>query len=198
MKTKFILASNSPRRREILCNVGADFVVHASDVDESVPSGTLPFDAVKMISARKAKAVKVELGKEADGKIILSADTVVSADGKILGKPKNDEEAVEMLKFLSGRCHKVYTGFTIIKDDAEYTDFESTDVFFKNLSEKEILSYVKTGEGADKAGSYGIQGIGELLVEKINGDYFNVVGFPISKINVTLFEKFGINLLYFE
>lgn len=198
MKNEFILASNSPRRREILNNAGVSFFVHALEVDESVPSGTLPFDAVKIISARKANAVKSELGERAAGKIILSADTVVSADGKILGKPENEIKAVEMLRFLSGRRHTVYTGFTIIKDEFEFSDYESTDVFFRTLSEKEIVSYVKTGEGNDKAGSYGIQGIGGLLTEKIQGDYFNVVGLPISKINVTLFEKLGINLLYFE
>lgn len=198
MKNEFILASNSPRRREILNNAGVSFFVYALEVDESVPSGTLPFDAVKIVSARKANAVKSELGERAAGKIILSADTVVSADGKILGKPENEIKAVEMLRFLSGRRHTVYTGFTIIKDEFEFSDYESTDVFFRSLSEKEIVSYVKTGEGNDKAGSYGIQGIGGLLTEKIQGDYFNVVGLPISKINVTLFEKLGINLLYFE
>lgn len=198
MKNEFILASNSPRRREILNNAGVSFFVYALEVDESVPSGTLPFDAVKIVSARKANAVKSELGERASGKIILSADTVVSADGKILGKPENEIKAVEMLRFLSGRRHTVYTGFTIIKDEFEFSDYESTDVVFRSLSEKEIVSYVKTGEGNDKAGSYGIQGIGGLLTEKIQGDYFNVVGLPISKINVTLFEKLGINLLYFE
>lgn len=194
MKNEFILASNSPRRREILNNAGVSFFVYALEVDESA----LPFDAVKIVSARKANAVKSELGERAAGKIILSADTVVSADGKILGKPENEIKAVEMLRFLSGRRHTVYTGFTIIKDEFEFSDYESTDVFFRSLSEKEIVSYVKTGEGNDKAGSYGIQGIGGLLTEKIQGDYFNVVGLPISKINVTLFEKLGINLLYFE
>ena len=196
MDTGLILASKSPRRKEILSNVGLDFEIVVSDTDESVPNGTLPFDAVKEISSRKAIAVKNTLGEKAKGKIILSADTVVVLDGKIIGKPKDEKDAVAILTSLSGRNHMVYTGFTIIKDDFIFSVYESTDVYFRPLSEKEIKIYVASVEPMDKAGAYGIQQLGALLVEKIHGDYFNVMGLPINKISVTFFQKLGINLLY--
>jgi len=195
MDIGLILASKSPRRKEILHNVGLDFEIYVSDTDESVPVGTLPFDAVMEISARKAKAVKDALADEAKGKIILGADTVVALDNEIIGKPRNEENAVEILTRLSGNRHVVYTGFTIIKDDFVYSDFESTNVYFRNLTENEIRSYVASGEPMDKAGAYGIQQLGALLVNKIHGDYFNVMGLPINKIAVTFNEKLGINLL---
>lgn len=195
MDIGLILASKSPRRKEILSNVGLDFEIVVSDTDESVPNGTLPFDAVMEISKRKALAVQKALGDKAKGKIILGADTVVALDNEIIGKPKSGENAVEILKRLSGNRHVVYTGFTLVKDDFVYSDFESTNVYFRALSEKEIVSYVKSGEPMDKAGAYGIQQLGALLVNKIHGDYFNVMGLPINKISVTLSEKFGINLL---
>lgn len=195
MDIGLILASKSPRRKEILSNVGLDFEIVVSDTDESVPDGTLPFDAVMEISRRKALAVQKALGDKAKGKIILGADTVVALDNEIIGKPKSGENAVEILKRLSGNRHVVYTGFTLVKDDFVYSDFESTNVYFRALSEQEIVSYVKSGEPMDKAGAYGIQQLGALLVNKIHGDYFNVMGLPINKISVTLSEKFGINLL---
>lgn len=195
MDIGLILASKSPRRKEILSNVGLDFEIVVSDTDESVPDGTLPFDAVMEISRRKALAVQKALGDKAKGKIILGADTVVALDNEIIGKPKSVENAVEILKRLSGNRHVVYTGFTLVKDDFVYSDFESTNVYFRALSEQEIVSYVKSGEPMDKAGAYGIQQLGALLVNKIHGDYFNVMGLPINKISVTLSEKFGINLL---
>lgn len=195
MDIGLILASKSPRRKEILSNVGLDFEIVVLDTDESVPNGTLPFDAVMEISRRKALAVQKALGDKAKGKIILGADTVVALDNEIIGKPKSGENAVEILKRLSGNRHVVYTGFTLIRDDFVYSDFECTNVYFRALSEKEIVSYVKSGEPMDKAGAYGIQQLGALLVNKIHGDYFNVMGLPINKISVTLSEKFGINLL---
>ncbi len=195
MDIGLILASKSPRRKEILSNVGLDFEIVVSDTDESVPDGTLPFDAVMEISKRKALAVQKTLGDKAKGKIILGADTVVALNNGIIGKPKSRENAVEILKRLSGNRHVVYTGFTLIRDDFVYSDFESTNVYFRALSEQEIVSYVKSGEPMDKAGAYGIQQLGALLVNKIHGDYFNVMGLPINKISVTLSEKFGINLL---
>ncbi len=195
MDIGLILASKSPRRKEILENVGLDFEILVSDTDESVPFGTLPFDAVMEISKRKAMAVKTVLADKADGKIILGADTVVALDNEIIGKPKNRENAIEILSRLSGNRHVVYTGFTVIKDDFVYSDFESTNVYFRRLSEKEIVSYVDSGEPMDKAGAYGIQKLGSLLVNKICGDYFNVMGLPINKIAVTFCEKLGINLL---
>lgn len=195
MDINLILASKSPRRKEILSNVGLDFEIFVSDTDESVPFGTLPFDAVKEISCRKAKAVRDALGDKAKGKIILGADTVVSLDNDIIGKPADERDAVEILKKLSGNKHIVYTGFTVIRDDFIYSDYESTEVYFRNLSQEEIAAYVKSGEPMDKAGAYGIQQLGALLVEKIHGDYFNVMGLPINKIAVTFYQKLGINLL---
>ena len=196
MNINLILASKSPRRKEILQNVGLDFEIIVSDTDESVPFGTLPFDAVKEISRRKALAVKNSLGDKSHGKIILGADTVVALDNRIIGKPKDKEDAVAILKSLSGKKHTVYTGFTIVKDDSVFSDFESTDVYFRTLTDNEIQAYVDGGEPMDKAGAYGIQQKGALLVDKIHGDYFNVVGLPINKIAVTFYEKLGINLLY--
>lgn len=196
MDIGLILASKSPRRKEILQNAGLDFEIIVSHTDESVPAGTLPFDAVMQISQRKAQAVKNVLGDKAKNKIILSADTVVVIDNEIIGKPKDQEDAFSILSRLSGKRHVVYTGFTIIKDDFLYSDFESTNVYFRQLSDREIMSYIKSGEPMDKAGAYGIQHKGALLVNKIHGDYFNVVGLPINKIAVTFYEKLGINLLY--
>ena len=117
-----------------------------------------------------------------DSDIIIGADTVVALDGKILGKPKNDENAREMLKFLSGKAHSVFTGVTLIKGDITRSFAVETKVKFFDLTDEEIDEYIKTGEPADKAGAYGIQGYGSLLVEKIDGDYFNVVGLPVSKL----------------
>ena len=196
MDIGLILASKSPRRKEILQNAGLDFEVIVSHTDESVPCGTLAFDAVMQISQRKAQAVKGVLGDKAKNKIILSADTVVVIDNEIIGKPKDEKDAFSILSRLSGKRHVVYTGFTIIKDDFIYSDFESTNVYFRQLSDTEIMSYIKSGEPMDKAGAYGIQHKGALLVNKIHGDYFNVVGLPINKIAVTFYEKLGINLLY--
>ena len=195
MDINLILASKSPRRKEILTNAGLEFEVCVSDTDESVPNGTLPYNAVMEISKRKAFAVKELLREKADGKIILAADTVVALDNRIIGKPKDEQDAFDILKSLSGKKHTVYTGFTIIKDDFEYTDYEASDVYFRTLSDEEILSYIRTKEPMDKAGAYGIQQKGALLVSKIHGDYFNVVGLPIFKISVTFSEKLGINIL---
>ena len=195
MDIGLILASKSPRRKEILSNVGLDFEIYVSDTDESVPFGTLPYDAVMQISRRKAEAVRNALGEKAKGKIILGADTVVTLENRIIGKPKDKDDAVEILKSLSGKRHVVYTGFTVIKDDFLYSDFESTNVYFRSLTQEEIIAYVNSGEPMDKAGAYGIQQLGALLVNKIHGDYFNVMGLPINRIAVTFNEKLGINIL---
>ncbi len=195
MDIGLILASKSPRRKEILSNVGLDFEIYVSDTDESVPFGTLPYDAVMQISRRKAEAVRNALGEKAKGKIILGADTVVTLENRIIGKPKDKEDAIEILKSLSGKRHVVYTGFTLIKDDFLYSDFESTNVYFRALTQEEIVAYVDSGEPMDKAGAYGIQQLGALLVNKIHGDYFNVMGLPINRIAVTFNEKLGINIL---
>ena len=177
-----ILASQSPRRRELMKLITPDFTVKVSDVDETLPKGIAPDKAVLYLSKIKAEPFA---GK---GVTVIGADTVVAIDGEILGKPANTDEAEEMLKKLSGKTHSVFTGVTVIKDGETHSFCEKTDVKFFDLSEKEINNYVKTGEPLDKAGAYGIQGFGALLVEGINGDYFNVVGLPISRLNRLLME----------
>ncbi len=191
---KVILASKSPRRKEILQNVGVAFTVDVPDVDENVSPVLSPSEAVLEISRRKAEKV----AKRHDGEdfIVISADTIVTIDGKIIGKPRDKEDAFGILKSLSGRCHEVFTGFTVSDGVQTQTGFEVTRVYFKALKDEDIRKYIETGEPMDKAGAYGIQGKGCILVDKIEGDYYNVVGFPISKICVTIAEKFGINILY--
>lgn len=191
---KIILASKSPRRREILEVMGVDFEINVADADERVEETLTPVEAVCEISKRKAAAVlERHKGEES---IIVSADTVVVIDGKVIGKPKDEEDAFNIIKSLSGRTHEVYTGFTVCGKGKTKTDFEVTKVHFKELCDDDIRRYIATGESMDKAGAYGIQQKGNLFVEYIHGDYYNVVGFPISKICVTIRDLFGINLLY--
>lgn len=190
---KIILASKSPRRKEILETMGVQFEIDVADVDESVDACLSPVEAVCEISKRKAQKIAERHG---DDEIVISADTVVVIDGKIIGKPKDKEDAFCILKNLSGRTHEVYSGFTVCGNGKTKTDFEVTKVHFKELLDEDIRRYVATGESMDKAGAYGIQQKGNLFVDYIHGDYYNVVGFPISKICVTIRELFGINLLY--
>ncbi len=204
-----ILASGSPRRRELLTQAGLRFVVKSAEVDET-PTETEPARVVEELSRRKAEAVAA-LEKETENRplspqplprIIVAADTIVALDGEILGKPKDEEDAVRMLTELSGRTHQVYTGVTILPVDTAGGDREPspvsgeetenrplspdvtfsccTRVTFYPLKEEEIRDYVGTGEPMDKAGAYGIQGLGVRLVERIEGDYNNVVGFPLA------------------
>lgn len=172
-----ILASKSPRRRELLSLITTDFEIKSADVDETLPKGISPQDAVEYLS--RIKAEPFNNGTDT----IIGADTVVAVDGKILGKPCDRQQAVEMLKSLSGKYHSVFTGVTVIKPENTVMFSVETKVKFFELSENEINNYTATGECDDKAGAYGIQGKGSLLVEKIDGDYFNVVGLPISKLN---------------
>ena len=178
---KLVLASKSPRRSEILKNAGYDFVVRVADADETIPDGTKPEDAVVFLAARKAMAVE-----RADDEIVIGADTIVVLDNKILGKPKDREVAYNMLKSLSGRVHSVFTGVCIIENGKSMTFAEETEVEFLSLTDEEIYGYIDTNDCYDKAGAYGIQGYASKFVKRINGDYFNVVGLPISAI----FEKF--------
>ena len=178
---KLVLASKSPRRSEILKNAGYEFTVRVADADETIPEGTKPEDAVVFLAARKAMAVE-----RADDEIVLGADTIVVLDNKILGKPKDREDAYNMLKSLSGRVHSVFTGVCIIENGKSMTFAEETEVQFLSLTDEEIYGYIDTNDCYDKAGAYGIQGYASKFVKGINGDYFNVVGLPISAI----FEKF--------
>ena len=175
---KIILASASPRRKELLETAGVEFEICVSDADESIPEGTLPADAAKMTATKKALAV-AESHKD---DIVIGADTIVVANGKILGKPKDKADAEAMLTMLSGIEHEVITGVCIV-NGGETNAFEQiSKVKFYPLTAEEIRAYVATNEPMDKAGSYGIQGKGCTLVEKIDGDYFNIVGLPVAKV----------------
>ena len=182
---KYVLASASPRRRELMNIISDEFDVVVSDADETAVKsyGVPPGIYVQQLALLKAaaSAKKVLKNKKA---LIISADTIVVLDGQILGKPADEHDAEETLKLLSGRTHEVYTGYCImrIKDAKTVCGSVRTEVKFRALTEDAIRSYVRTGEPMDKAGSYGIQAKGALLVESINGDYFNVVGFPVSEI----------------
>ena len=174
---KIILASASPRRRELLTLAGVNFSVECADADETLPQGISPREAVELLAQKKAAAVAATH----DDCAVIGADTVVSAQGKILGKPADYDEAFEMLSLLSGKTHSVYTGVCIICGGERVVFSEKTDVTFYDLTDAEIDGYIKTNECFDKAGSYGIQGRGCTLVKKIDGDYFNVVGLPVAR-----------------
>lgn len=178
---KLVLASKSPRRSEILKNAGYDFEIRVADADETIPDGTKPEDAVVFLAARKAMAVN-----RAEDETVLGADTIVVLDDRILGKPKDREDAYNMLKSLSGRVHSVFTGVCIIENGKSMTFAEETQVEFLPLSDEDIYKYIDTNDCYDKAGAYGIQGYASKFIRRISGDYFNVVGLPISAV----FEKF--------
>jgi septum formation protein len=174
-----ILASSSPRRKELLSILQIPFEVKASDVDETFHSELAPHEVVINLAERKAKHVS----RNDSSSIVIGADTiVVAAGGEILGKPNNPTEAIEMLRKLSGSTHSVYTGVAIVSATRTTTFYEKTDVTFWELTDEEIHSYISTGEPYDKAGSYGIQGFGSTLVKRIAGDYFTVVGLPIARL----------------
>lgn len=174
-----ILASQSPRRRELLSLIAADFKVIPAKGEEILPEGSSPSEAVLLLSRQKA----AEIYREYKNEIIIASDTVVAIDGKILGKPVDEADAVAMLKMLSGRTHSVFTGVCIISSDGTENSFaEETTVEFWQLSDDFIEEYVKSGEPMDKAGAYGIQGSGALLVKSINGDYYNVMGLPVGRL----------------
>ena len=189
---KIILASNSPRRRELLGQMGIkDFKVSAPNVDESVEEGLSPVQVVEELSLRKARAAAKRAGP---GDLIIAADTVVALDGAVLGKPRDEAGAFAMLSSLSGREHHVYTGVTVLRGERAVTEHEETAVTFRPLEEGEIWGYIATGEPMDKAGAYGIQGLGALLVSGIRGDSCNVVGLPVFRLGRIL-AGFGVDLL---
>jgi len=189
---QIILASASPRRAFLLKQIGLDFQVIPSSVEEIADSHLEPQEMVLKLAKRKAQAVSREYPQA----IVLGADTVVCCEGRILGKPRDREEAAEMLYFLSGRVHEVVSGVVLQRLIPESVRGEAvtTRVKFRDLTDEEITGYIATGEPLDKAGAYGIQGLGALLVEKIEGCYFNVVGLPLSRLP-DLFREFGVDLL---
>ena len=185
-----ILASASPRRKEILENFGFSFKTIVKNIDETSDK-TRAEEKILEIAEKKARAAAIYFPDEN----IVGADTVVVVDGKILGKPKDEKEAFSMLKSLSGRSHEVITAFSFINinKNISYSDYEITKVYFKNLTDDEINWYINTKEPMDKAGAYGIQGKGAFFVEKIEGDFFSVMGFPLGKF-VRFLNKTGFNL----
>ena len=176
-----ILASASPRRKELLSLLGMPFTVRAADIDETMDPGKSPFDEVARVSRRKALAVSRE-----DGDMVIAADTIVVCEGKVLGKPHSEDEAVNMLRLLSGRDHQVMTGCTVLLGSKQETFTEVTHLHFRPLSDREIQKYVQSGEPMDKAGAYGIQGGAALFCEKLEGDYYNVMGLPVCRLYETL------------
>lgn len=187
---RVILASQSPRRRQLLGQIGLqNFDVLSLEVDESYDSSLTPEEIVATLSRRKADAAAVQDAAA----IIIAADTMVFLEDLRLGKPHSEEEAFRMLSALSGRTHQVRTGVTVVRGSQSVTRVETSDVTFRPLSEREIWAYIRTGEPMDKAGAYGVQGKAALFVEGIRGDYFNVMGLPLCLLGRML-EQFQVDL----
>lgn len=182
----FILASASPRRRELLGLFGVPFVIRAADIDEAMDASKPAFDEVARVSRLKALAVE----RSAED-IVVAADTIVVCEGRVLGKPHSEEEAKAMLHLLSGRAHQVMTGCTVLRGEEAETFTEVTDLTFRALSDEEIDAYVASGEPMDKAGAYGIQGGAALFCPGIQGDYYNVMGLPVCRLGQVLRRFLG-------
>ena len=181
-----LLASNSPRRKELLTQLGYQFDIVKIDVDESYPSDLKPHEIAEYVSAKKAKAFDVN-----ENEILLTSDTIVALDQKILLKPKDENEAFEMIKSLSGKVHQVYTAFTIKTIDSEISKTSKTDVEFSEISDEEIKFYIKTYKPFDKAGSYGIQEwLGMTKIKNISGSFYSVMGLPVDLVYEEL-KKLG-------
>ncbi len=191
MKT-IILASASPRRKELLEKIGLRFEVEPSNYEEDMPSALEPHEFAQKISLEKAKVV----ASKHKNAIVIAADTFIIFGGQILGKPHTEKEARKMLETISGKSHSVITGFSIIDTGTSKTLSKSveTKIYIRKLTLAEIDAYVKSKEPLDKAGAYAIQGLGSVFVEKIEGDYFNVIGLPLSALTEAL-KEFGINIL---
>lgn len=181
MSTKIILASQSPRRRALMESIAPGFTVEVSGTEEGLAPGTPPGEAVEQLALRKARAVAARQDGPS-GWVVIGADTVVAVDGRTLGKPRDREECVGMLERLSGREHLVYTGVALVKGAEERVFREEARVRFWPLTPEEIRWYAGTPEPYDKAGGYGIQGLGAVLVREIAGDYFTVMGLPVSRL----------------
>ena len=186
-----ILASKSPRRKEILQSVGADFRIITKETDESYSGSPKPDELVKDLSLRKFRAV---IGEAEEGDIVLAADTVVSLDGCIFGKPADRDEAFSMISRMSGRSHEVYTGIAVGDSEKVVSACECTKVFFRKLTKDEIYEYIDRFKVTDKAGAYAIQERAALFVEKIEGDFFNIVGLPVFLVGKILREMFQYEL----
>jgi septum formation protein len=185
-----VLASGSPRRRDLLKGLGWDFRVLVPEIDESPRAGESPEELCLRLAAAKAQAVDSD-----EASLIVAADTIVVADGDVLGKPADEDESLKMIRRLQGRVHEVLTGMGIRWKKQVSTGLERTRVRFRSLDETALRAYVQTGEGMDKAGAYAIQGRGSLLVSSIEGDYFNVVGLPLCRLG-SMLEEMGLTLPY--
>lgn len=189
---KIVLASGSPRRQELLRRIGiTDFDIRVPETEESYPAGLTPRETVEYISREKADAARALCTED---EIVITADTMVFLDDQRLGKPMDEADALRMLTALQGRHHTVCTGVTVRRSDRSITESESTEVYFRPAAEAELRGYIATGEPMDKAGAYGVQGKGALLVERLNGDFFNVMGLPVLRLSRML-RQFGISLL---
>ena len=188
---KIVLASQSPRRRELLGKMGLEFTTKSPEIDEEAIHGLPAQELVKTLS--REKALHIAQGEDPDT-IVIGSDTVVVLDGEILGKPATPRQAEEMLTALSGRSHEVCTGVTVCQGEKVVSQVEVTQVTFRSLTPEEVRRYEQTGEPMDKAGAYGIQGYGALLVEGIQGDYSSVVGLPVCRLGRILLD-FGVDCL---
>ena len=178
---QLILASQSPRRKELLGLLRLPFRIRVADIDESMDSANSPYDEVARIAKRKAEAIT----RESDD-VVIAADTIVVCEGEVLGKPADESDAYRMLRLLSGKSHQVMTGLCVLQGEQICVCTEVTDISFRELTDEEIYAYIRTGEPMDKAGAYGIQGGAALFAEKISGDYYNVVGLPVCRLGQIL------------
>lgn len=178
---QLILASQSPRRKALLALFRLPFTVRVAAIDETMDPSKDPAEEVARVSRAKAQAVE-----HTPTDVVIAADTIVVCDGKVLGKPKDEAQALEMLRLLSGKRHQVMTGLTVLRGDKLNVSTEITDIRFRPLSDREILAYIRTGEPMDKAGAYGIQGGAALFAEYMEGDYYNVMGLPVCKLSQVL------------
>ncbi len=186
---KLILASQSPRRRELLGLLKLPFEIRVADIDETMDPERAPFEEVARVSRGKALAVRRE-----PGDVVVAADTIVVCENEVLGKPRDEEDAFRMLSKLSGRSHQVMTGMTVLRDDTVISHTEVTDITFRPLLPEEIRAYIATGEPMDKAGSYGIQGGAALFAADMRGDYYNVMGLPVCRLAMIL-RSLGLPIL---
>lgn len=186
-----VLASKSPRRKELLSLLGVDFKLATADVDETINIKLPVIDEIKRLSLDKAEAVRAQAAKN---DLIIAADTVVALGNCVFGKPQDNAQAREMLKRLSGKTHRVITGVTVLCGDMVDTRAAVTEVTFRELSDTEIEAYIKTGDPFDKAGAYALQGISSIFVSGISGDHFNVYGLPLAML-ADMLRNFGVRIL---
>ena len=178
---QLILASQSPRRKELMGLFRVPFTVRVADIDETMDDTRPAREEVARVSRAKAEAIPRQ-----SGDIVIAADTIVVCDGQVLGRPTDEADAFRMLQLLSGRDHQVMTGMTVLRDEKAVVCTEITDIHFRELSPREIRAYIATGEPMDKAGSYGIQGGAALFAERMSGDYYNVMGLPVCRLGQIL------------